>query len=155
MVSSAPVPAVVGTVTSGATFGRYPPGIAQIIENRRVVGDGDADGLARIHHRSAAEGEHPVAAVLAIRFRRRLDPGDGRVGRNAVEHGRLDVGGERVEDALHHTVLDQAPVAQQQRAPDAEPGKLAADGAYGAEIEQHARIGKEFGHGDLSPLGER
>ena len=68
-VTSLPVPAVVGTATSGGirrSIGRMP---VLVVLDRAAVHDLDPGRLRRVHRATAAERDEPVAALLPVERR--------------------------------------------------------------------------------------
>ena len=91
--TSEPVPAVVGTATTGAMpagIGAGPP-IADVLEVPERAGLARHEGhdLARVERRSAAEGDDAVVAARAVGAQPRFDVAQGRVASDAAEQRRV------------------------------------------------------------------
>ena len=118
--TSLPVPAVVGMVTMGGTFGpmkRSPPRRVVVVDERPVVGDLERDELARVERRAAADRDDAAARV-------RLVGGDA-VDDVLLDGVRVDAGEDGGRDAalleqrahaLGDAHLDDARVAHDERA---------------------------------------
>ncbi len=117
------------------------------IDDRHRMGRRDAECLARIEHRAAAEPDDAVAVPFPVYCQRRLDTGDGRIGRDAVEDRRGCAVRKCRQNRSDHPVIRKACVGDDQRPFDAAGGKFAGQGLCGAEVEGDGREAGKGGHG--------
>ena len=125
-VTSAPVPAVVGTATQGAAgrvIGRPDPDDLQVVQRVTAVAQQHGHGLAGVDDAAAADRDDRVGSVVA----RGGDGGPGQLHRRLVRH-REHRGGQ--PDAGQQPGVTRRVGARAHQHPRSEPG-------------QHAR---QFGH---------
>ena len=105
--TSEPVPAVVGTATTGAIAisVRAHPIVADVLEipDRALLPGHERDELAGIERRAATKGDDAVMAVAAVNVDFRNDVGLDRVGTDGTEQASLQSRlGKRRHSVLHH-----------------------------------------------------
>ena len=153
-VTSEPVPAVVGSATTGRSGPgtARPPPIGGLTQSRISPPWVASSGrLHRVERGAAAQPDEAVVVAGPGVLRRRLHGGDGRLaGRSGVDLG-LDAGlPDRGDDGIGDAEAREHLVRDHEGAPHAEPREVMARLARGAGAEQHRRheeLADGFGFG--------
>jgi hypothetical protein len=155
-VTSLPVPAVVGTATSGSPG----PGhlvVAGVGADVALVGEGDRGRLGRVHRAAAADRHDAVGLVLAQGPQRALDVVERRVGLHVAEDRDGGVAGpEALDERAGRPLVEQEAIGDDERALDADArdvlsqivGRPAADQQVLGQVQLDGADGR---HGVSSP----
>jgi hypothetical protein len=134
LVTSDPVPAVVGNGNQRRAFARHLVHTEQILECAVITGIG-GDAFGDINGTATAHADQAVMPAFAVGLHAVFDDGDLRVGQHPVE----DLVGpitQLRQCQLHRTGLDQRSIGDDQRVVDIQPGQLGGqllDGAWAGE----------------------
>ena len=105
-------------------YGAVPP---LVLDDAAVVRGDDTDPLRGVHRAAAADGDEPVAALLAVFGSPFVDQLHAGIGADLVEHDRLDVAlAQRFQRGVQQAGGLDAGVGDKKRSPHAELRRLVA-----------------------------